>query len=90
VRSYIFITQEGFTYQPDRISPDPDIENCQVVGFAKGNNEKEAFKNLIKENQCLLDSNFDEVMCVELKNEDYYDKSKYFHLNDYKNKILNN
>jgi hypothetical protein len=85
MKSYIFITEEGFTYQPNSESPEPDIENCQVIGFAKGNNERQAFQNLIEGNECLFETNFDEIICFELKNEDYYKESKYFHLNDYRN-----
>jgi len=82
MKSFIFITQEGLTYQPDSESPEPDIENCQVIGFAEGQDENEAFQNLIEENEYLLETNFDEVICMELKNEDYYSKAKYFCLND--------
>ena len=81
MRNYIFITDEGYTYQPNSDSPEPDIENCQVIGFARGNNEKEAFDNLIKENEYLLATKFNEIICMELKNEDYYSQSKCFHLN---------
>lgn len=81
---YIFITQEGETYQPNNVSHDPDIENCQVIGFAKGMSENEAFENLIEENQYLLSTNFDEVICIELKNEEYYRNSMYFYLEDCK------
>jgi len=84
MKNYIFITEEGVTYQPNSTSPEPDIENCQVIGFAKGNNEDKAFKNLIKENEYLLDTNFNEIICVALKNEDYYKKAKYFYLGKYK------
>jgi len=84
MKNYIFITEEGVTYQPNSISPEPDIENCQVIGFAKGNNEDEAFKNLTKDNEYLLDTNFNEIICVELKNEDYYHKAKCFSLGEYK------
>jgi hypothetical protein len=84
MKSYIFITEEGITYQPNSTSPEPDIENCQVIGFAKGNNEDEAFKNLTKDNEYLLDTNFNEIICVELKNEGYYQKAKYFSLGEYK------
>jgi len=86
MKSYIFITEEGYTYQQNSDSPDPDIENCQVIGFAKGNNESEAFDNLIKEHEYLLATKFNEIICIELKNEDYYSESKYFYLNEYKNK----
>jgi hypothetical protein len=84
MNNYIFITEEGVTYQPNSTSPEPDIENCQVIGFAKGNNEDEAFKNLTKDNEYLLDTNFNEIICMELKNEDYYQKAKYFYLGEYK------
>ena len=84
MKNYIFITEEGVTYQPNSTSPEPDIENCQVIGFVKGNNEDEAFKNLKKENEYLLDTNFNQIICMELKNEDYYKKAKYFYLGEYK------
>jgi len=84
MKNYIFITEEGFTYQPNSVSPEPDIENCQVIGFAKGNNEDEAFINLTKENEYLLNTNFNEIICMEIKNENYYQKAKYFYLGEYK------
>jgi len=84
MKMFIFITKEGDTYQPNGVSPDSDIENCQVIGFSKGIDENKAFKNLISENEYLLDTSFDEIICIELKNEDYYISSKYFHLDDYK------
>lgn len=58
MKGYIFITEEGTTYQPNSKSPEPDIENCQVVGFAVGNSPEEAFNNLIQENNYLLDNKF--------------------------------
>jgi hypothetical protein len=84
MRSYIFITAEGSTYQPNSNSTEPDIENCQVIGFAKGINENEAFKNLIKENETLLDTNFNKIICIELRNENYYRRASNFYLNEYR------
>lgn len=84
MKSYIFITEEGTSYQPNSISPEPDIDNCQVIAFTKGKDENEAFINLKKENDYLFDTNFDEIICIELKNEDYYHSAKYFHLSEYK------
>lgn len=86
MKTYIFITQEGATYQPDSSSPEPDIDNSQVIGFAKGEDEYKALERLLKENESLLDTNFNEIICIELKNEDHYAKSKYFYLNEYKEK----
>jgi len=83
-KNYIFITEEDLTYQPNSSSPEPDIENCQVIGFAKGKDEDEAFKNLIKESGYLLNTNFNEIICIELKHKDYYRKAKYFYLGEHK------
>jgi len=78
--AYIFITIEGYTYQPRSEAIEPDIENCQVLGFAKGDDADEAFKALLKGNAYLLETSFDEVVCLELKNEDFMDKKRYFYL----------
>lgn len=48
---FIFITREGYTYQPGSESAGPDIENCQVIGFAEGRDMEEAFENLISQNR---------------------------------------
>lgn len=79
MRSYIFITTEGCTFQPNSTSPEPDIENCQVIGFGYGRNAKEAFETMIKENEYLLETTFDEVIGMELKSEGKI----CFYLNDY-------
>ncbi len=81
MKSYIFITIEGYTFQPESTSIEPDIENCQVVGFAKGKEPQQAFQNLIQENSNLLETTFDELICYELKN---YDEKSYFYLDAYK------
>jgi len=86
-KNYIFITEEGLTYQLNSTSPEPDIENCQVIGFAKGKDEDEALKSLIKESYYLLNTNFNEIICIELKHKDYYHKAKYFYLSEHKRNI---
>ena len=84
MKSYIFITTEGFTYQPGSESPEPDVENCQVIGFAQGIDPHHAFQNLIQQNDFLLKTTFDEVVCYELKDVEYHKHSTYFSLDDYK------
>ena len=82
--AYIFITNEGHTYQPGSEAIEPDIENCQVLGFSKGNDAAEAFNALLEENAYLLETSFDEVVCLELKNEDYGERKRYFRFKSYK------
>ena len=84
MKSYIFITAEGYTFQPKSTSIEPDIENCQVIGFAQGTDANQAFQKLIRESDYLLETTFDEIICFELKHLDYYEHSNYFHLDDCK------
>lgn len=67
-KKYIFITFEGFTFQPNSESDVPDIENMQVIGFSEGKDKKEAFKNLLVNQQYLKDTTFNEVIALELVN----------------------
>lgn len=73
---YIFITTEGFTFQPGSQNAEPDAENMQVLGFGKGNTAEEAIENMTKENGFLVETTFDEVIAIELKS----DTRKYFSL----------
>ena len=89
MKSYIFITTEGYTFQPESNMNEPDIENCQVIGFAKGKNEKGAFDNLVNENEHLLESLFDELICFELKHDNNLKHKSYFYLSDIKQNATN-
>lgn len=66
IKKYIFITFEGFTFQPYSESDVPDVENMQVIGFSKGKDTKEAFKTLLQQQQYLKDTTFNEVIAIEL------------------------
>ncbi|MCT7465337.1 hypothetical protein [Aliarcobacter cryaerophilus] len=76
MKDFIFITFEGYTFQPNSNSDIPDIENMQVVGFSKGLNSKEAFENLKTKNSYLLETTFNEIISIELKDK----KFEYFNL----------
>ena len=51
---FIFYTTEGFTQDPNG----NDIENCQMLGIAKGKDKVEAKDNLIKENPWIAEAGF--------------------------------
>ena len=72
VKSFIFVTGEGHTFQPKSNTAIPDVENLQVLGFAEGINHRQAFENLLKENRWLHESSFNKVFCFELKDTDYH------------------
>lgn len=54
MKEYIIYTTEGFTQDPNG----NDIENCQVLGIAKGNDKVEAKDNLLKENPWIIEAGF--------------------------------
>ena len=77
--SYIFLTNEGYTYQPNSNSIEPDCENAQLIGISNGENQQEAFENLIKEREYLKKFNFDEIYCYKLE-EKYKKSKKYYYI----------
>lgn len=65
MKKYIFVTPEGHSESPNG----KEFDNLQVVGFAEGESEVEAIKNLLKENEWIWDSGFNvaEFIGYELK-----------------------
>lgn len=65
MKHFIFLTQEGFTKTP----ANADIENLQVLGIAQGKNKEKAFETFVQESEYLLQSDFNEVVAMELTDE---------------------
>lgn len=61
-----FLTTEGFTYQPNSESIESDYDNAQLIGIFQGENQKEAFKNLLEKYDYLKTSNFEEAYWYQL------------------------
>lgn len=61
MNNYLFLTNEGCTYQTDSESIEPDCENSQLLGIASRNTQEEAFKNLINEKEYLKQFSFNEI-----------------------------
>ena len=55
MNEYIFYTPEGFTTAPNE---NVEVENCQVLGTAKGKDKVEAKENLLKENPWIIEADF--------------------------------
>ncbi len=65
---FLFLTQEGVTYSSSS-KIYPDVDNFQVLGYGKGVTEEEAFDDFIKNNQWLLETDFNEVISIEIKSK---------------------
>lgn len=77
MNKYIFLTTEGYTYQPNSESIEPDCDNAQLIGIAEGINQEDAFKNLLDKYDYLKESNFEEIYCYKL-NDNYENTRKDF------------
>jgi len=67
-RLFLFITPDGLTFS----CPDleyPDVENLQVVGWEGGITEEDAFENFLRNNSWILNTCFNKIICLEVKNE---------------------
>ena len=67
MRKFIFITSEGFTFQPNNEDYEPDIENMQVVGFGEGDTVDNPIKCMLKENSYLRKTSFNKIIGIEIK-----------------------
>lgn len=77
MNKYIFLTTEGYTYQPNSESIEPDCDNAQLIGIAEGINQEDAFENLLDKYKYLKESNFEEIYCYQL-NDSYENTRKVF------------
>ena len=77
---YIFLTDEGYTFEPSSNDEPREIENLQVIGFAMGTNADEAYKNLLAETLYLRDTSFEKIFCYQL-DRDYEQSRKDYNLN---------
>ncbi len=65
MNKYIFITNEGNTISPNG----SEVENFQVIGLVDNvNNEDEALKKLLIENEWIIDAEFNvaEFICYQI------------------------
>lgn len=56
MKEYVFFTSEGCTAPPNE---NMTVENCQLLGFAKGDNKDYALERLILENPWIIECSFD-------------------------------
>lgn len=67
--SYIFLTNEGYTHQPNSDSYTDEVENLQVIGISSGKDAKNAFYDLLDQERHLKETTFDNVFCYKLSDE---------------------
>ena len=66
MNTYIFVTTEGFTYQPGSEAIEPDVANLQVLGLGEGTSPDEALADMLETHQWIQNTTFSEVLCYQL------------------------
>ncbi len=72
-RLFMFVTPDGVTYS----SPEkefPDVENFQILGYGEGTDEEEAFNFFIQNNNWIFNTDFENVICIEVKSRIFQGK----------------
>ncbi len=69
MNSYIFLTDEGYTFQPDTGDEPMEIENLTVIGTAQGEDANTAYRNLLAENPDIDPAAFQRIFCYQLEKE---------------------
>jgi hypothetical protein len=63
---YIFLTDEGYTFQPDTEAEPVVIDSLQTIGTARGTDAMDAYRNLLAENPQLQERRFDKIFCYQV------------------------
>jgi len=69
LREYMIITTDGHTFSPRNDGPEPDIENCQVLGRLFATGPKEAVKLMLQNNPELIEMGFEDVIVYPISDE---------------------
>jgi hypothetical protein len=79
MNNYIFLTDEGYTFQPETEDEPVEIENLQVIGFARGTDGISAYQNLLSANPQLKEKALERVFCFQW-DRDFEGSRKGYHL----------
>lgn len=65
MNSYIFLTDEGYTFQPETEDEPVEIDSLQMIGTAQGSDAMDAYRNLLAENPHLQEKKFERIFCYQ-------------------------
>jgi hypothetical protein len=66
MNSYIFLTDEGYTFQPETEDEPVVIDSLQTIGTARGADAMDAYRNLLAANPHLQERKFEKIFCYQV------------------------
>lgn len=67
MNEYIFLTDEGYTFQPETENEPVVIDSLQMIGTAQGSDAMDAYRNLLTENPHLQEKSFERIFCYQVE-----------------------
>lgn len=65
MNSYVFLTDEGYTFQPETEEQPVVIDTLRMIGTAIGSDAMHAYRNLLSENPHLQEKKFERIFCYQ-------------------------
>jgi hypothetical protein len=65
MNSYIFLTDEGYTFQPETEEQPVEIDSLQMIGTAQGSDAMDAYRNLLSASPHLQEKRFERIFCYQ-------------------------
>ena len=66
MNTYIFLTGDEYTFQPETEREPVTIENLEMIGTAKGSDAMTAYRNLLNDNPRLQEKSFEKIFCYQV------------------------
>ena len=66
MNTYMFLTGEEYTFQPETEDEPVEIESLQMLGTAKGPDAMTAYRNLLADNPHLQEKQFEKIFCYQV------------------------
>ena len=66
MNTYIFLTGDEYTFQPETEAEPVTIENLQMLGTAKGPDAITAYRSLLADNPHLQEKRFEKIFCYQV------------------------
>ncbi|HSK66076.1 MAG TPA: hypothetical protein VK888_04045 [Anaerolineales bacterium] len=66
MNTYIFLTGNEYTFQPETEAEPVTIENLQMLGTAKGSDAMTAYRSLLADNPHLQEKRFEKIFCYQV------------------------
>lgn len=74
MNTYMFLTGEEYTFEPETEGKRVEIESLQLIGLARGSDAIHAYRNLLADNPHLQEKQFEKIFCYQVDEMEKQDR----------------